>query len=149
VAGDQAGGNLAAVTAMMARDRAARPLAGQILLTPLLDPMQASASMRAAIDCPCRKGWADYLPFISDAMHPYAAPIHSVRLGALAPALIITAELDPLRDEAESYAAKLIAAGVPVQVRRLDKVNGDVIHPTHPRFDFVVNTVLQFVAESI
>jgi acetyl esterase/lipase len=146
VAGDQAGGNLAAVTAMMARDRVTYPLTGQILLTPLLDPMQASASMRATNECPCRQGWVDYLPFISDAMHPYAAPIHSLRLGKLAPALIITAELDPLRDEAEMYAAKLIAAGVPVQVRRLDKVKGNVVDPAHPRFEFVVNTVLQFIA---
>lgn len=149
VAGDQAGGNLAAVTAMLARDRASPALAGQILLTPLLDPMQASASMRAASDCPCRKGWTDYLPFVSDAMHPYAAPIHSLRLGRLAPALIVTAEQDPLRDEAEAYAAKLIAAGVPVQVRRLDKVTGNVVDPMHPRFEFVVNTVLQFVAEPV
>lgn len=153
IAGDQAGGNLAAATALVARDRSApagtlRPLAGQILLTPLLDPHQASDSMRAATDCPCRKGWAEYLPFISDAMHPYAAPVHSMRLGNLPPALIMTAELDPLRDEAEQYAAKLIAAGVAVRVRRMEKAEGDLVSPAHPRFRAVVDAVSQFVIES-
>src|SRR3712207_2680150 len=103
VAGDQAGGNLAAVLAMLARDRrtpghALPALAGQILLTPLLDPNQTSASMRTVIEAPCRKGWSAYLPSLSDALHPYAAPVHSRRLGNLPPALIMTAERDPLRD---------------------------------------------------
>lgn len=152
VAGDQAGGNLAAVAALMARDRIApsktlRPLAGQILLTPLLDPNQVSGSMRAAAALPCRKGWAEYIPFISDAMHPYAAPIHSRRLGNLPPALIITAELCPLRDEAEEYAAKLICAGVPVQVRRMERAEGGLVNPAHPQFRAVVEAIVQFVTK--
>lgn len=153
LAGDQAGGNLAAATALVARDRSARPdaprsLAGQVLLTPMLDPGQASASMRTAADCPCRKGWAEYLPFLSDALHPYAAPIHSKRLGSLPPALIVTAEMCPLRDEAEDYAAKLIGAGVPVRVLRMGKVKGDLVNPAHPRFDAVVDAVSQFLVEA-
>ncbi len=151
IAGDQAGGNLAAATALVARDRSAgklRPLAGQVLLSPLLDPEQTSDSMRAAADCPCRKGWAEYLPFISDAVHPYAAPLHSRRLGRLPPALIITAEACPLRDEAEAYAAKLIASCVPVQVRRMEKAEGGLVNPAHARFNAVVDAVSRFVADT-
>ena len=151
VAGDQAGGNLAAAVAMMARDRGlvtdhAR-LRGQVLISPMLDPQQTTQSMQRAGDCPCRKAWSDYLPCASDAMHPYAAPIASRRLGALAPALIISAELDPLRDEAEQYAAKLIAAGVPVQMRRLPGAKGRLVQAGHPSFDQVVQNVSQFVAD--
>jgi acetyl esterase/lipase len=153
VAGDEAGGNLAAAATLIARDRnaradAPRPLAGQILLSPLLDPSQASASMRMAADCPCREAWGEYLPFVSDAMHPYAAPIHSRRLGGLPPALIITAEKCPLRDEAEEYAAKLIAAGVPVRVRRMNKTEGGLSDPAHPHFGEVVDAVAQFIRET-
>ena len=154
VAGDQAGGNLAAALAMMARDRGlptgtSGKLKGQILITPMLDPNQSTLSMRAAADCPCRQAWADYLPAVSDAMHPYAAPLYSRRLAGLAPTLIITAALDPLRDEAEQYAAKLIAAGVPVQVRRLEAAGGVLLDQRCPRFAMVADTIAQFAADSL
>lgn len=153
VAGDQAGGNLAAAIAMISRDRSALPgchakLQGQVLINPMLDSLQTTKSMGAAADCPCRKAWADYLPTASDAMHPYASPVNSRRLGGLAPALIITTELDPLRDEAEQYATKLIGAGVPVQVRRLEGVGGDLADPEHPRFGLVSQTVAQFIKDA-
>lgn len=151
VAGDQAGGNLAAATAMIARDRlpvtrAARPLAGQILIKPILDPLQATASMRASADCPCRAGWADYLPYIGDAEHPYASPLHSKRLGGLPRALIITTELDPCRDEAEAYAAKLVAAGVAVHLRRFEQ-DGNLVNSSHPNFEPLRTSILEFAAE--
>src|SRR5207249_1867038 len=60
-----------------------------------------------------------YLPHAADRLHPYAAPGLSARLAGLAPALILSAQDDPLRDEAESYGAKLVAAGVKTQVTRL------------------------------
>ncbi|MDB5774815.1 MAG: Alpha/beta hydrolase fold-3 domain protein [Herbaspirillum sp.] len=148
VAGDQAGGNLAAAVALMARDRAVpnRPvLKAQILITPMLDPFQTTPSMRAAGDCPCRQGWADYLPSAGDAMHPYASPLNSRRLGSLAMALVMTAERDPLRDEAEQYAGKLIAAGVPVQMRRFDGA-GNLANAEHPQFEVMTDTVAQFTA---
>ena len=148
-AGDQAGGNLAAAVALMARDRSAPggpALKAQLLITPMLDPFQTTPSMRSAGDCPCRQGWADYLPSAGDAMHPYASPLNSRRLGGLATALLITADRDPLRDEAEQYAAKLIAAGVPVQVRRLDG-GGNLVDAGHPQFAVLAETVSQFAAE--
>jgi acetyl esterase len=152
LAGDQAGGNLAAAVAMMVRDRGLQidhaRLKGQILINPMLDPQQTTKSMQSADDCPCQKAWRDYLPCVSDTLHPYAAPALSKRLGGLAPALIMSSEFDPLRDEAEQYAAKLIAAGVPVQVRRLAKAKGNLVHRDHPEFALVAQTIKQFIAEA-
>src|SRR5438094_768889 len=91
----------------------------------------------------------DYPLAASDAMHPYAAPLYSRRLAGLAPTLIITAALDPLRDEAEQYAAKLIAAGVPVQVRRLEAAGGVLLDQRCPRFAMVADTIAQFAADSL
>ncbi|HWT72195.1 MAG TPA: alpha/beta hydrolase [Oxalicibacterium sp.] len=151
VAGDEAGGNLAAAVAMMARDGLASgsrfSLGGQILISPMLDPDQTSASMHAGDGCSCRRGWAAYLTSAGDALHPYAAPLQSRRLAGLAPALIITAEKDALRDEAEQYAAALIAAGVPVQVRRFPGVGGQLAQAQHPRFASLVSTVTQFISD--
>jgi acetyl esterase/lipase len=149
VGGDEAGGNLAAVVAMKARDHwsagSRLPLGGQILISPMLDPHQTSHSMHAAGSCSCRRGWAAYLPAPGDALHPYAAPAQSKRLAGLAPALIVTAENDALRDEAEQYAAALIAAGVPVQVRRFHAVPGGLLQPQHQKFAALVSTVAQFI----
>lgn len=122
VAGEQAGGNLAAVVSMLFRDRgiSGLHLSGQILMNPMLDALQTSKSMGASTDSPCRRAWADYIQVSSNATHPYASPVNSCRLAGLAPALVITSDENPLRDEAEAYAAKLLLAGVPVQVQRLD-----------------------------
>jgi len=152
VAGDQAGGNLAAAVAMMARDRGlgvdqAR-LVGQMLISPMLDPGQTTPSMVSAADCPCRKAWSDYLGCVSNAAHPYAAPLTSRRLAGLVPALVISADNDPLRDETEQYAAKLISAGVPVQVRRMDTGEGSPARPTHPEFQRVAETLSQFIVDA-
>lgn len=150
VAGDQAGGNLAAAVAMMARDRGltgkAR-LIGQVLINPMLDPLQSTLSMQAAEDCPCRKAWTDYLPTASDAMHPYAAPLLSQRLMGLVSALIITSDRDPLRDEAEQYAAKLIMSGVHVQIRRLEAERVSLASASCSSFKQTASIVSQFVTD--
>lgn len=125
VAGEEAGGNLAAVCAMTARDRGGPALAAQVLVGPMLDPSLSSPSMQrvaaggAHTPGACGACYRAYLPNAADRMHPYAAPASSSRLTGLAPALILTCDGDPLRDEAESYGAKLIAAGVTTQVSRL------------------------------
>lgn len=125
VCGEEAGGNLAAAVAMMARDRGGPALAVQVLVTPMLDPSLTSLSMRDAKPeherrSPglCAACYREYLPNAADRMHPYAAPAHATRLQGLAPALILTAADDPLRAEAETYGARLIAAGVKTQVAR-------------------------------
>jgi acetyl esterase/lipase len=118
VAGEEAGGNLAAALALMARDQHTPPLAGQILLSPMLDPRMATCSMRQAeagpVGCRWADGWHEYLGSADKASHPYAAPLGASRLSGLAPALVITAQDDLLRDESLSYARRLGAAGVPV-----------------------------------
>jgi acetyl esterase/lipase len=124
VAGEEAGGNLAAAAAMMARDRGAPPLAAQLLVGPMLDPSLSSPSMQRA-PCACGASYRAYLPSAADRLHPYAAPLSSSRLGGLVPALIVTYDDDPLRDEAERYGAKLIAAGVTTQVSRLQRTRSD------------------------
>jgi acetyl esterase/lipase len=127
VAGIEAGANLAAVCALMARDRGAPQLAGQILIMPMLDPALSTCSMRQMPTCrdearmveECAAAYRDYLPHPADRCHPYASPLQSSRLKNLPPALILSVEDDPLRDEAEAYGSKLIAFGVPTTVRRL------------------------------
>lgn len=127
VAGIEAGANLAAVCALMARDRAAPKLAGQILIMPMLDPGLSTCSMRQMNECPdrekvtnvCAEAYRGYLPHAADRAHPYASPLRSTRLKNLPPALILSAEDDPLCDEAEQYGAKLINAGVRTTVRRM------------------------------
>ncbi|GGA93066.1 esterase [Brucella endophytica] len=117
VAGEEAGGNLAAGLALKARDVAFGSLQGQILLSPMLDPSVATGSFRkmqgGATDCKWLDGWKHYLGF--GACHPYAAPGLSMRLGGVAPALVVTAEDDPMRDESLNYARRLREAGVMVQ----------------------------------
>ena len=118
VAGEEAGGNLAAALALMARDRRA-PLAGQILVSPMLDPVMGTCSLRSAdagaVGCPWADGWHAYLGSPEKAAHPYAAPLSASRLAGVAPALLLSAEDDPLRDESETYARRLQQAGVRVQ----------------------------------
>ena len=123
IAGEEAGGNLAAGVALMARDRYLSELKGQILLSPMLDPCQATASFRKY--CPqnevqsIAEGWEKYLGECGGFTHPYAAPAHCSRLSDLVPALIVTSEECALRDEAQTYAERLQKAGVKVQSRTL------------------------------
>jgi acetyl esterase/lipase len=131
VAGIEAGANLAAVCALMSRDRGGPPLAGQLLVMPMLDPALATCSMREMPRCPdkareaevltgtCAAGYRGYLPHPADRAHPYASPLQSSRLRNLPPALILTAADDPLRDEAVQYAEKLSSNGVVTTVRQL------------------------------
>jgi acetyl esterase len=127
VAGIEAGANLAAVSALMSRDRAGPQLAGQILIMPMLDPGLSTCSMRDMPTCTgqaklvneCVAAYRGYLPHAADRSHPYASPLQSSRLKNLPPALILSTEDDPLRDEAEAYGAKLINAGVRTTVRRM------------------------------
>lgn len=121
VAGDSAGGNLAAVTAILCRERdVARP-AAQLLLYPVIDPSFETDSYRR-----CGTGyfntraamqwyWRQYLGPHSDFDPPYlVAPARAASHAALAPAVIVTAGLDPLHSEGCDYARRLRDAGVPV-----------------------------------
>lgn len=128
LAGEEAGGNLAAATALMARDRAHPPLAGAVLVSPMLDPCVGQASMRAGACMETQgkfaEGWQKYLRCPQDATHPYAVPGGSLRLAGIAPTLVLTSIDDPMRDEARAYAAKLTAAGVQVELEVLGADTG-------------------------
>lgn len=128
VAGEEAGGNLAAAVAMMARDRLGPALAGQVLVSPMLDPCTATPSLRdklgGQVECRWAQGWQQYLRGPMDAEHPYAVPGRAQRLQGLPPALVLTAADDPMRDEAIAYAKRLEAAGVAVRSGVLGPATG-------------------------
>lgn len=151
VGGEQAGGNLAAVVSMLFRDRGLNcrnTLQGQILINPMLDALQTSKSLAAVADSPCRRAWADYTQVASNALHPYVSPVNSCRLGGLVPAMIISSDSNPLRDEAETYATKLLLAGVPVQVQRLQDSAFNLSSQQHPAFDTLCQLIRQFTGSS-
>lgn len=118
LAGEEAGGNLAAAVGLMARDQSHPPLAGQILLSPMLDPCVGTASLREATGnatgCKWTEGWRNFLRCPRDAEHPYAVPGAARRLAGLPPTLILVGDTDPMHDEALAYAARLEAAGLQV-----------------------------------
>lgn len=118
VAGEEAGGNIAAAVALVARDRDHPPLAGQILVAPMLDPCTAMPSQREAIGeatcCKWTDGWRSYLRGPMDAEHPYAVPARAQRLAGLPRALILTGADDAMRDEALAFATRLSEAGIDV-----------------------------------
>ncbi|GAA3042796.1 alpha/beta hydrolase [Streptosporangium longisporum] len=122
VCGDSAGGNLAAVAAWQARDAGLR-LVHQVLVYPIADVAMDTPSYR---DHATGFGLgADEMAwFIScyagDPADPRLAPVRLADKSGLAPATVITAECDPLRDEGETYAARLAEAGVPVETRRYE-----------------------------
>ena len=128
VGGDSAGGNLAAVVALMARDRGGPPLAHELLVFPMADRSFDTESYKqngdgyALTRDSMRWFWDHYLRSDADAANPYAAPLQAKDLKGLPSALVITAEYDPLRDEGEAYARRLQAAGVPTICSRYDGV---------------------------
>ncbi|MBD8663277.1 alpha/beta hydrolase fold domain-containing protein [Rhizobium sp. CFBP 8752] len=128
VAGDEAGGNVAAGVALKARDQLPGELRGQILLSPMIDPMMASKSFRRADEIGMREkwsdGWSHYLRAACGFQHPYAAPGLCSRLSGLAPALVVTSEDDPLHDEVVNYADRLEASGVSVRQKIFPKGAG-------------------------
>jgi acetyl esterase len=129
VGGDSAGGNIAAVVSMMARDRGGPAIKFQLLLYPVTD---------CALDTPSQKEfaedgytlsradmewfWKNYLDPVTERNNPYACPLRAKNLKGLPPALILTASHDPLRDEGERFAERLIAAGVKATCTRYEGV---------------------------
>lgn len=126
VGGDSAGGNLAAVVCLMARDRGGPDIAMQLLIYPVVDAAMDTESFRSNGDGYLLTAdgmtwfWDHYCPDPATRLDPLASPLRAEDLSRLPPAFVMTAEFDPLRDEGEAYAERLRAAGVSVEVRRFD-----------------------------
>jgi acetyl esterase len=127
VAGDSAGGNLAAVVALGARDRGGPAIAFQLLVYPALDAAGDTASWARYADgffltaAGMRWYWDHYLGE-ADGRAPDASPLRAAAFGGLPPALVLIADHDILRDEGEAYAARLRQAGVDAAARRVPGV---------------------------
>ncbi|GEE03538.1 acetylhydrolase [Gordonia spumicola] len=130
VAGDSAGGNLATVVAIDARDNGGPSLAAQVLIYPATDISKPYPSLREN-----GRGYfitVDVLRWFgegykADPLDWRASPMLVDDLSGLPPAFVVTAEFDPLRDQGEVYAQRLAEAGVDVQARRYDgQVHGFV-----------------------
>jgi acetyl esterase/lipase len=126
VAGDSAGGNLAAVTAIFARDRGAPTIAFQLLAYPVIDGTMSFPSYKENAEgyllTADDMAWfyEQYAGEGTDRKDPVLSPLYTPDLSGLPPALVISAEYDPLRDEGEAYADALQQAGVSARASRYD-----------------------------
>jgi len=126
VGGDSAGGNLAAVVSLMAREREGPALCFQLLIYPVTDCSFDTLSYRENAEGyfltrdHMKWFWRQYLKDPGDGVHPHASPMRAEDLAGLPPALCVTAEFDPLRDEGEAYTERLRAAGVGATLSRYD-----------------------------
>jgi len=127
VAGDSAGGNLAAAVCLMARDRGGPKISFQLLICPVMNHAFDTESYRKYADGymltlkDMEWFWNHYLHDQRDGQNPYASPLLG-DLQSLPPALVMTAEFDPLRDEGEAYAERLRQAGVSARTVRYDSM---------------------------
>lgn len=125
VGGESAGGNLATVVSMMARDKKAQLPVHQLLVYPVVnDDMNNASYQRNANAKPLNKammGWF-FKHYGGDPKNPYALPMKAASLKGLPPATVITAEIDPLLSEGKAYADRLKKDGVPVTYREYSGV---------------------------
>ena len=135
VAGDSAGGNLAAVTALRARDENGPPIKAQLLVYPVTDHYgtghmsytERSTGFGLTGDT-MRWFWDMYLGVepgdaATHGAHPHASPLRAERFAGLPPAYVVTAGFDPLHDEGDAFARQLRDAGVPVELARYADMN--------------------------
>jgi acetyl esterase len=125
VGGDSGGGNFAAIVALMCRDRGGPSLLFQLLLVPVMDFRITTPSWRDYDGYMATReefliARDFYLSNEEEQSHPYAAPSLAPDLHGLPPALVITAECDPMRDGGEQYGQRLLEAGVPATISRYD-----------------------------
>jgi acetyl esterase/lipase len=126
VGGSSAGAGLAAGVCLMARDGGGPGITFQLLLFPVTDHRMRTPSIAACTDTPvwdsagCRMMWRHYLGDVDRAtgVSPYASPALADHRG-LPPAFVLTAELDPLRDEGIQYGLSLLAAGIPTEIHQI------------------------------
>jgi acetyl esterase len=152
VAGDSAGGNLAAALALRLRDRGT-PVAGQLLIYPALDLTASRPGLvnyrgvgLTAADC---RFCADTYVGDGDRTDPYASPLLAPDLSGLPPALVITVEHDPLHDEGLDYVTRLLEAGVPATLLDVaDHVHGSLSVPAlYGGIDEIYTHMSEFVRD--
>lgn len=123
-----AGGNLATIACLKARDEGGNMPVAQLLIYPLTDMAMNTPSYSENKNAkPLNAAmmtwfWNHYLNNEAEGQQPYASPMRAKDLRGLPPTTVITAQFDPLRDEGEAYAQRLLDAGVPVFVKRYDGV---------------------------
>jgi len=147
VGGDSAGGNLAAVVSLLARDRGGPRIACQLLIYPATDAAMRHDSIARFAEgyvltrATMRWFYDQYLRAPEDAADWRASPLAALDLGGLPSAFVLTAGYDPLCDEGDAYAARLAAAGVAVTHRRFPgqvhgfAMNGKIIRAAETALD--------------
>lgn len=117
VAGDSAGGNMAAALCLMTRDRNGPKIALQVLINPATD-LTCGGTLERKEDGLDILRWqaVQYLSASSEANHPYVSPLTAKDLNNLPPAVVILAENDDLREAGQKYAERLYSAGIPTQI---------------------------------
>lgn len=157
IAGNSVGGNMSAALTLMAKDRKGPKISYQVLLIPATDASVDTASYHEfgtgrflARDF-MKYGWDLYAPDAKTRDNPYVSPLRatSEQLKGLPPALVITAENDPLRDEGEAYARKLKEAGVDVAAVRYNGVIHDFVLLNAIRHVPAVEAAIQQASEGI
>lgn len=150
VGGESAGGNLAAVTCLMARDRGGSSMpVHQMLVYPVTNyafdtpSYQENANAQPLSRAGMQWFWGHYLNSEAEGSNPYASPLRAENLQGLPPATVITADIDPLRSEGQAYAQRLSEAGIAVGATNYTNV-------THEFFGMgaVVDKAKQAVSEA-
>jgi acetyl esterase len=158
VAGDSAGGNLAAIMALRARAAGGPAVAAQVLVYPVADCDLDTTSYRDPANqlLLSRESmiwfWDHYVPVLEDRAHPDASPVRATDLTRLPPAVVLTAEHDVLRDEGEIYATRLLKSGVPARHHRFaGQMHGfftmtGILPGADAGMDFVAAGLAEFLA---
>jgi acetyl esterase/lipase len=157
IAGNSVGGNMAAALTLMAKDRGGPTIRHQVLLIPATDASVDSASYQTYASgrflprAFMQYGWDLYAPDQQTRANPYVSPLRAStkQLQGLPPALVITAENDPLRDEGEAYARGLKEAGVEVAAVRFNGTIHDFVLLNALRQEPATKAALQLVNDSV
>lgn len=142
IAGDSAGGSLAAGVGILARDRGGPEIGYQVLAYPATnrafdtDSYEENAQGYFLTRKDMERFWDGYLRSDLDGTHPYASPLRTERLEGLPPSLVVTCGFDPLRDDGSEFADRLSTAGVPTRhVQYDDMIHGFLTMLSEPRLD--------------
>lgn len=152
--GDSAGGNLSAAVSLMARDKSGPPVTCQVLIYPSTNIFKLNSESWSLFakgvnisSKDMQKYISLYVPKKEDRKSPYASPLLAKNLKHLPDAFIITAEIDPLRDEGKAYAEKLKAAGIKVDFKQYNGVCHGFIQMDKitPKADKALNEITSYL----